>query len=238
MNRTRIKIDIRNKIFENLGPVSKATILIPIVMIIQFLFFKDSPAIQNIDQGNYDFNIQLNAINSFTWISEIVTLITVFVGIDLARGDKIYRQLDYKDNFNWINNAKDLWDLFAIYVVMSFFTFLWTLLLIIPGIIKGLGYSQAPQIYFDRKFAGTPVTYRESLKISDRMMDGEKGSFFVIHLSFILWNILGSGLMSAGLQIGGGPFASVLFVLGVVVTWFTTVYLSFTLGEFYEYVRN
>lgn len=67
------------------------------------------------------------------------------------------------------------------------FLFLWTLLLIIPGIIKSYSYSQAFYIKADdpKKDWNTCITE------SRKLMNGHKWSLFVQDLSFIGWIIVG-----------------------------------------------
>lgn len=69
---------------------------------------------------------------------------------------------------------------------MYLFVFLWSLLLFIPGIIKGIAYSMAPSILADCP----NVTAKEALKLSMRMTHGYKMDLFVLGLSFIGWNLL------------------------------------------------
>lgn len=69
------------------------------------------------------------------------------------------------------------------------FQFLWSLLFIIPGIIKGYSYSMTPYILADCP----NVKAKDALKLSMRIMKGKKWSFFVMQLSFIGWDLL-SGL--------------------------------------------
>lgn len=72
---------------------------------------------------------------------------------------------------------------------MYLFTFLWSLLFIIPGIVKALAYFMTPYILADCP----DVTATDALKLSMRMTNGYKGEIFVMGLSFIGWAIL-SGL--------------------------------------------
>lgn len=65
-------------------------------------------------------------------------------------------------------------------------TFLWSLLFVVPGIIKGLAYSMVPYIIYENPH----LTASQALKISEKMTDGAKGDLFVLKLSFIGWNIL------------------------------------------------
>jgi len=69
---------------------------------------------------------------------------------------------------------------------MYLFTFLWSLLFIIPGIVKALAYFMTPYILADCP----NVTATDALKLSMRMTNGYKGEIFVMGLSFIGWAIL------------------------------------------------
>ena len=69
---------------------------------------------------------------------------------------------------------------------MYLFIFLWSLLLIVPGIIKAISYWMTPYI-----LAECPnVAPDEALKLSMRMTQGHKGEIFVMFLSFIGWLLL------------------------------------------------
>ncbi len=72
--------------------------------------------------------------------------------------------------------------------------FLWTLLLVIPGIIKGYAYSMVPYILADNPNIG----YKRAIEISNGMTDGEKGKMFVLDLSFIGWYLLGALALGIG----------------------------------------
>ena len=72
------------------------------------------------------------------------------------------------------------------YLWMQLFVFLWSLLLVIPGIIKALSYAMTPYILGDCP----NVRAQDALKLSMRMMDGHKGDLFVFYLSYIGWVIL------------------------------------------------
>lgn len=71
-------------------------------------------------------------------------------------------------------------------IITRFFTFLWTLLLIIPGIIKSYSYSMAFYILADNP----ELTAREALAKSKTMMEGHKFDLFVLNLSFLGWALL------------------------------------------------
>jgi len=69
----------------------------------------------------------------------------------------------------------------------TLFTFLWTLLFIIPGIVKAYAYSMVPYILADNPNIG----YDRALKLSMDMTRGYKSKIFVLQLSFIGWYLLG-----------------------------------------------
>lgn len=78
--------------------------------------------------------------------------------------------------------GKALW----LQVLTSFFTFLWSLLFVIPGIIKMYAYSMAPYILAENP----EMSASEALEKSKQITQGHKFDLFVLHLSFILWAIL------------------------------------------------
>lgn len=69
----------------------------------------------------------------------------------------------------------------------ALFTFLWTLLFIIPGIVKAYSYSMVPYILADNPNIG----YDRALKLSMDMTRGYKADIFILQLSFIGWYLLG-----------------------------------------------
>ena len=69
---------------------------------------------------------------------------------------------------------------------MGIFTFLWTLLLIIPGIIKSYAYSMSGFILAEN----SEMTAKEAMKVSEKMMAGNKWRLFCLQFSFIGWQLL------------------------------------------------
>lgn len=74
------------------------------------------------------------------------------------------------------------------YLWMELFIYLWSLLFVIPGIIKAISYALKPYILADCK----NVRATDALKLSMRMMEGHKWEYFVLGLSFIGWMLLTS----------------------------------------------
>ena len=90
------------------------------------------------------------------------------------------------------------------------FTFLWSLLFVIPGIIKGYSYW-----LIDYMMAENPaLDQSRAFEISKQLMYGNRFKAFVVELSFIGWQLL-----------------SVLtFGIGML---FLTPYMSMTMTHFY-----
>ena len=101
------------------------------------------------------------------------------------------------------------------YILTMLFIILWSLLLIIPGIIKALAYSQVFYILAEKP----DMTPTEAIKKSQEMMKGHKMRLFLLMLSFLGWFILGA------LAFGVGIF-------------FVLPYFQTTLANFYVDLRG
>ncbi len=66
------------------------------------------------------------------------------------------------------------------------FTTLWSLLLVVPGIVKHYEYLMVPYIIAENP----AMDYKEAFQISKQMMDGEKMEAFIMNLSFLGWYLL------------------------------------------------
>lgn len=71
-------------------------------------------------------------------------------------------------------------------IMEMIFTFLWTLLLIVPGIIKAYSYKAAAYI----SYVHPEMTWNECLNKSKEVTKGHKWELFVFDLSFIGWYLL------------------------------------------------
>ena len=100
-------------------------------------------------------------------------------------------------------------------VVKSLYIFFWSLLFIIPGIVKTFSYALVPYILSENPTIST----RKAISISKKTMKGEKWHFFILGLSFILWYLLGSIACGIG-------------------TIFVLPYVQATYSEFYALMRQ
>ena len=74
------------------------------------------------------------------------------------------------------------------------YTFLWSLLFIIPGIIKSYEYFMVPYIMAENP----DIDKSRAFELSKYMTDGDKFNIFVLQLSFLGWYLLGALLVIGG----------------------------------------
>ena len=122
----------------------------------------------------------------FSFVYEIV-LMPFYVGVSwfyigLVRKEKAQIRNIFKIYQDGRLTLKLIWT----YIVMIFFILLWTLLLIVPGIIKSISYSQTLYILRDHpEYSAT-----QAITESRRLMDGYKWKYVLFLLSFIGWFLL------------------------------------------------
>ena len=90
-----------------------------------------------------------------------------------------------KDLFNY---SSDFVRCLLSNILQSIFIALWTLLLIVPGIIKAIGYTLTPLLLASDKYKD--LDPMQIIKKSQEIMNGHKMDYFVLQLSFIGWHLL------------------------------------------------
>lgn len=95
------------------------------------------------------------------------------------------KEHNFKDLFKF---SSDYVRIFVVNLLQCIFIFLWALLLIVPGIIKGMAYSLVSFLLADEKYKD--LGYMDVLKKSEEMMNGHKMDLFVFELSYIGWHLL------------------------------------------------
>lgn len=155
----------------------------------------------------------------FVVIMAVVILLDVFIFNPLEVGCKKYylRNLNepaqvgnigYAFDNNYKNITKTMF-------FRDLFTVLWTLLFIIPGIVKSYEYQMIPYLLADNP----QMTKEQAFEESKRMMQGQKWKAFVLDLSFIGWNILSA------------------LTLGILGIFYVQPYMDATHAALYEALR-
>lgn len=108
-----------------------------------------------------------------------------------------------------------LGDGFCMNFLVGLFTLLWTLLFVIPGVVKQFSYAMTPYI-----LAENPgMTATESITESRRIMDGNKWRLFCLDFSFIGWDLLCATpalivmAILTGSVIRSGNFTTFLYII-------------------------
>lgn len=127
---------------------------------------------------------------SFAKVASIWGIITFIIGGAFELGVCTFHtrmSMGERPSFEW------LFDRFGIFLkalglrlFMGLFILLWSILLIIPGIVAGYRYSMAPFLMAEYPQIGI----REAVDRSKQLMDGNKGRLFCLQLSFIGWWLL------------------------------------------------
>lgn len=117
--------------------------------------------------------------------------------------------LDGFKSGNYMNLVKVLF-------LKDIFISLWSLLFIIPGIVKAYEYRMIPYI-----LAENPgMNRKEVFEISKRMMQGKKWETFVLDFSFIGWSLLGS------------------ITCGIAFIFYVLPYINATYAELYAFNKQ
>lgn len=130
-------------------------------------------------------------------ISSALSFVFLILGgvIQLGYAQYLLKQHDHQER--QINDLFSQFDRFGQGFLQHFlrglFTALWSLLFVIPGIIKALSYSMTPFIMAENP----QMTAREAINASKVLMDGHKWELFCLGFSFIGWNLL--NMLTAGI---------------------------------------
>ncbi|MCL1631728.1 DUF975 family protein [Sporolactobacillus sp. CPB3-1] len=142
-------------------------------------------------------------------------------------------------------NGQTALKLIWVNIVTIFFLILWTLLFVIPGIIKVYTYSQSFFILHDHPDYSAGKVLQES----KRLMKGFKWRLFVLQLSFIGWWLLGIVPVMASIIVAGligfifSDIMGYLFIaIGIVGSAWLYLWLfpyyTVSLAAFYEQIKS
>jgi uncharacterized membrane protein len=153
---------------------------------------------------------------SFLTISSAIGLIlsgplalgAAYFSLSISRGQEARLEQIFQ-GFNSFSTA------FITYLLVLVYVLLWTLLLIIPGIIAALGYSMTFYILADDPL----IKPQDALKKSKAMMDGYKMKLFYLWLRFFLLALL------------------CILTLGIGFLWLIP-YVHVTMAKFYDDIKG
>ena len=161
--------------------------------------------------GGSVFNVQLDGedlsvlprvlVQYFAFIATIGSIVS-FVGfiiggcVQLGYATYLLKQhnrahFDLQDLFSQFDRFKDG---FLQRLLRGVYTILWSLLFVIPGIVKNYAYAMTPFIMSENP----NMSANEAITASRELMNGHKGELFMLDLSFIGWDILAALTLNIG----------------------------------------
>lgn len=172
--------------------------------------------------GNPDDIPKEISTNFFGWyyalnavISLVLAPLTVGVSQNVLAWSRGEKSEKWKVLFNGFSSAKNFFKQIGVVVLYAVVCALWSILLIIPGIIKAIGYSFYPFILRDEP----DLSVWQTLKKSEAMLKGYKGKYVLLMLGFIGWYIVGA------------------FTFGILYIWLMP-YVMTAQAKFYDEVRR
>jgi len=143
-----------------------------------------------IDSLSGNWGLSIGTYLVFGLISGVGGVIGLIIGGPMRLGSAIFslnlasgKKIELSQIFDGFENfAESL----VAFLLMALYTFLWSLLFIIPGIVAAISYSQTFFILADKK--GTKGV--DALDESKAMMYGFRWKFFCLGMRFFGWFIL------------------------------------------------
>ena len=175
-----------------------------------------------VDPAELDSTMQLGALvlSGAALVSALIGfLINLFVGdaAEVGLANYFIKNIDsnpsFKEAFSGfkVKYGRNIGTL----LLVGIKTVLWTLLFVIPGIIKTYEYAIIPYILAD----DANISSKEAFKKANQMMKGNKWRLFKLQFSFIGWGVL------CVLTVGVGTF-------------FLIPYVNAANAEFYAELKN
>ncbi|MDD6736382.1 MAG: DUF975 family protein [Clostridiales bacterium] len=161
MDRITIKEDAKRQISGYIGMFFIMTLIVSVITVVVGLIPVAGALLSFISTALFDF---------------------AFVMIFLALSQGI--KPEYNDIFSIFKNTQLCGNALLLEILTMVFTFLWSLLFVVPGIIKGLSYAMAPYILAENDYFMTPS---DAIKESMRIMNGHKLDLFVLNITFLGW---------------------------------------------------
>lgn len=156
------------------------------------------------------------ASESMSSISVVLSLLALPLGwgltVSLLRNHR-EESVDIENLFDGFRRGRYVRVFCALFLV-NLFTFLWALLLIIPGIMKAFSYALTPYILLDEP----ELTAKQAIARSSEIMQGRRWKLFCLYFSFIGWGIL------------------CLLTFGIGFLWLVP-YMNASVAAFYEDAR-
>ena len=176
---------------------------------------------QYLQDGNTDAALRVLSSTTPSTGAQLVNLLLKSVSIIVALGFEIFLLNTLRGTAPMLANLLDgfgyWWKVLLIDLVCGVLILLWSLLLIVPGIIAAYRYSMAHYVLITNPDLGVMDCIRES----KRLTQGWKGALFVMDLSYLGWAVL-----------------CAIPVLGWLLSIWVTPYRALTFLQAYEQISG
>ncbi len=173
--------------------------------------------LQYVQNGEVDAALRYLSAHSPSTGARLVDLLLTCVNAIVGLGFLIFLlntlRATAPDMGNLLDGFNYWWKLLVLNFVCGVFIFLWSLLLIVPGLVAAYRYSMANYILVNRPEIGIMECIRES----KRLTQGHKGELFMLDLSFLGWFLL-----------------CLVPVLGWILQVWVSPYRSLSVLQYYE----
>lgn len=176
--------------------------------------------VKNIFTSSMGTALVVMSIGIALLLSLIGTLFSIFVAAPLiVGGRRFYLENQYENSkisrIGYIFKKKYYGNTVLTIFLRDLFTFLWSLLFIIPGVIKSYSYWMMEYIMAENP----TLSHERAFEISKQTMVGEKWDVFVLDLSFIPWHLLST------------------ITCGLVGIFYVNSYVDATYAQLYGFLR-
>ncbi|MBE6564050.1 MAG: DUF975 family protein [Ruminococcaceae bacterium] len=143
------------------------------------------------------------------------------------------REARFEDLFSQFNRFGDG---FLMNFLAGLYIFLWSLLFIIPGIIKFFSYAMTPYILYEHP----EYTPNQAITRSRELMNGNKFRLFCLSFSFIGWSLL--CMLPTMVALIAAAFGAIVFLPLMLVTivgeCFLSAYIEAAGAAFYREISQ
>ena len=123
-----------------------------------------------------------------TFVSILTSLLSVLLGAGFAMYCMAIRRGERAEYLTLFDGFSFVGKLIALTIVTYAFIWLWSMLLVIPGIVAAYRYRFAAYNLYENP----GISVMEALEMSKRQTMGYKGQIFALDLSYIGWTLLAS----------------------------------------------
>ena len=202
--------------------LASSFIIVPSNVLISFIsgmignYFGPKYELVSFDLNNFTYEINVIQVTPLQGlIGGIGAIIIGIAGIAYYRYLLNFVRGEHFEFNDIIETIKKRWvQILLVEILVAVIVFAFSLLLVIPGIIRALAYAMVPYLVVD-----TDLEAKDVLRKSREMMKGYKWDFFVFGLSFFGWILL------------------VPFTLGILLIWLIP-YMFVSMALYYEKLKE